>query len=409
MSSAPTPAKLSWDEAVALIEGLLADGRLEQASVEAEAMRARAVQYGRRDAATALTARMLEVLPDDTLDRWSWLVALADDTRDRGDLDGAQRHYEECLALAKRLAERASDHLEHQRTVAVTHDRLGDVHALRGNGEEAHRCYEEGMASVRALAKQHPDAPELRRDLAISYERLGELQTARGKLSQARRHHEDGLAIRRALVEADPEHAEPRRDLATGLGKLGDLYLALRRRTQARRLYEEALVLRHALAEREPERSDLRRDLSISHAKLGDLLLATGDRDGARRCYDAGLAVFRLLVEREPDSPQTLGDLAITCERMAVLEPEAATRWLGEAIDVHRRRMALAPDDASTQRELAVALVQLGQSATAKGDRETGVAAFKEAYGLLRPLRERGALEAQYHGIVDQLARAFGG
>ena len=158
------------------------------------------------------------------------------------------------------------------------------------------------------------------------------------------------------------------------------------------------------LVEREPGRSDLQRDLSISYDRLGDLQRALGNGEQARRYYEDGLAIRATLVEREPDSYQAQGDLAISYERMAAIDPDQAPTWLRDAIAVHRRRVTIDPRNVRTQRELAIVLVQLGQAAGSRGDHQTALECLQEAYALLRPLRDRGALEAQFHGLVDQLA-----
>jgi hypothetical protein len=96
--------------------------------------------------------------------------------------------------------------------------------------------------------------------------------------------------------------------------------------------------------------------------------------------------------------------VARSYERMAAVDEAHAVDWLDKAVAIHRSRMAKDPTHVVTQRELGIALVQLGQAAGA-GNPQRAAEALHEAYELLRALRERGALEAQFHGAVDALAQ----
>jgi tetratricopeptide (TPR) repeat protein len=294
-----------------------------------------------------------------TRERCAWLVGEADAARDRLDTGSARRGYEEAVALARALVERDPDDVDAHRHLSIAGDRLADLDVLLGNAEPAlARC-------------------------------------------------EEAVAVARALLERWPNHAQARRDLSVSLNKLGDLQIALGSRTQARRAFEEALEIRRLLADREPDGAQAQRDLAVSTSKLGDVHAALGEGELARRAYEDALPVFRGLAEQRPDDVDAHGDLALAFERMASVDVEGALEWLGQAVGVHRRRLALEPGNVIVQRELGVSLVQLAEASVTYGEGEGAVAAFREAYALLRPLRDRGALEAQYHGVVDQLVRLF--
>ena len=76
--------------------------------------------------------------------------------------------------------------------------------------------------------------------------------------------------------------------------------------------------------------------------------------------------------------------------------PEALS-LIDHAIELRRAVLAMAPDQAILQRELAIALTQRAQF----GEHPESLA---EAAVLLKGLHDRGALEAQYHQLAERLA-----
>lgn len=327
------------------------------------------------------------------------------DARADGVVEWLERHgeVEDALRIARVWQARARA-LDDRRSLESALGRLGDLQRSLGNAEQARHHYEEGLAIARGLAEREPGRWDLQRDLSLSLHRLGDLHQALGEGEQARRCYEEGLGIGRALVEREPGVSFHQRDLSVSYERLGDLHVALGNAEHARRCYEEGSTIRRMQAEREPGRSELQRDLSVSCERLGDLHAAVGDAEQARRCYEEGLAIRRTLAEREPANIRVQGDLAILYERMATVDTTDAPRWLAQAIALHRQRRAIDPSNAITQRELAVALYQLGRAMTAQGDPQAAVEPLAEAYALLGPLRDRGALEARYLPLVERLA-----
>lgn len=326
-----------------------------------------------------------------------------------GNRDQALAYLEYALAIDRSLLVREPGRSDLQRDLFVSYERLGDLQRTLGSGEQALRYYEDALAIARSLVKQEPGRTDLQEDLATSYERLGDLHSALGNEEQARRHYEDALAIRRTLVEQQPNIADLQRDLSASYDRLGGLHLTRGNGEQARHYFEAALAIDRALAEREPGRADLQRDLSSSLQHLGDVERALGNQEQARRCYEDALAIARALVEREPARSDLQGGLAIAYERMATVEPENASTWLRDAIAIHHRRVTIDPRNVMTQRELAIVLIQLAKASGSQGDHQTATDSLHEAYALLRPLRDSGALEAQYHPLVDELARRISG
>lgn len=335
-------------------------------------------------------------------------MKLGDVQAAQGNIQRAKLHHEDALAIVRMLLEREPNNPELQHESSAFHSRLGSSYAALGNVERARECLEEALAIMRRLADQEPGRTDLERALSISYCELGDLHVWLGSEEQARKCFEASLAITRRLLDREPGRADLERDLSACFNRIGDLHWRTGNGERARRYFEDGLAIVQALLEREPSRSDLRRDLSVWSNRLGSLHMALGNTDSARHFYEVSLAISQALAEQEPSRSDLQGDLALAYEHMAKVVSEEATSWLAKAIDVHRARLSLDPDNAIVQRELAVVLAQLANVSEHRDDAPRAAELRREAFLLLRALDDRGALDARYQSLLAGLAEAQG-
>jgi tetratricopeptide (TPR) repeat protein len=110
--------------------------------------------------------------PDRDLDRALVLRELGELARDSRDLNAAQSHYEEAVALMRT----SEDRLKFAHTIR----HLGDVHAKQQHWPEAERCYVEALDIYRS----HPSPGAL--DLANAIRSYAALKTETGQREEAR-------------------------------------------------------------------------------------------------------------------------------------------------------------------------------------------------------------------------------
>jgi tetratricopeptide (TPR) repeat protein len=261
---------------------------------------------------------------------------------------------------------------------------LGRVQEALTVGGEAEILFQDALRAA-------PDRADLQRDLSISYNNLGDLHARAGNGKLALDYFEKALAIAQALAQREPDRADLQRDLSVSYNQLGDLHAALGNGKLALDHFEKDLAIAQALAQREPDQVDLQRDLFVSYNKLGDLHARAGNGKLALDYFEKALA------QREPDRADLQRGLANSYERMAQMKPGEAARWLGESVAIRRVVLARDPAQAILVRELAIALLQLGQATQ-------NVAAFGEGAVALLTLRRQGRLEAQYWALADELA-----
>ncbi|MBL9101302.1 MAG: CHAT domain-containing protein [Myxococcales bacterium] len=358
--------------------------------------------------------------------RWRLARTLAAVQLRRGDLADARAQLDRARAIAGPLLERepyAPDlRHEHALTCIVTGDLLRivddppapqrwllEAEKILAGLTASSRCRDRHVDRVRALLElaeyhRHTDDPirarahaESAQDLA---DRLGADEPAR-------------LDIQRLRAAA-------RRSLAA---------LALADRSVARRIIAVGEAISELIASRDPHDLDLRHDLvfwkilhaaqdpgpgGIQHLLVGHALAQPlvgrdpGRADFSRRMWAIAIDLARRtrgsdpaaahgylrqaltlaedLAERHPDNDAAEADLARTCTDLAALDPLEARRLLTRAVVIQRARMSAAPGAASRTRDLAAALVELGNIE----DPAAARAVHHEARALLRALgRER--------------------
>jgi len=122
-----------------------------------------------------------------------------------------------------------------------------------------------------------------------------------------------------------------------------------------------------------------------------------GQDENARTAFQKCLDIRERLAQAEPDRADYQGLLAISLARMGTVSDGAdARQWLQRAVQIRRAVLVLAPDDAMLKRELATVLLQYSQAASDTGP-------LVEAATILVELRRSDTLEAEYHGLADQL------
>ena len=106
-------------------------------------------------------------------------------------------------------------------------EQLGDL-ALKVDGDAAiaRQHFEESLALARRILEQFGETPERLRDVSVSLDKLGDLALkVDGDAATARQHFEESLALDRRILEQFGETPERLRDVSLSLNKLGDLAL----------------------------------------------------------------------------------------------------------------------------------------------------------------------------------------
>jgi tetratricopeptide (TPR) repeat protein len=153
---------------------------------------------GLADPKRALEAyeKAIELDPDDLESLfWAGWIQIV-----RGHLNEAQTRLERVLTLAK-----TEDQAYYHYWSLVL---LGDIKKQRGDLAGALKSYNDGLAIAEPLAKSDPGNTLLQRDLSASYEKVGDVQVEQGDLAAALKSYNDALATFDRLAKANPGNAE---------------------------------------------------------------------------------------------------------------------------------------------------------------------------------------------------------
>jgi len=124
--------------------------------------------------------------------------------------------------------------------------------------------------------------------------------------------------------------------------------------------------------------------------------------DTVRKILHTVQATTDQLVETAPDDPQLLRSRGAMFEDFAITyigagDVQDASAAAGQGLDIFRKLAAADEDDAQTQRDLAVSLIELGDAKLMGGDHAGSLAAYQESLDIARKLaaHAQGDSEAQ--------------
>ena len=259
--------------------------------------------------------------------------------REQGNLEVAQKLFEEALALQRTLAD--------QRGVADCLNGLGRVLSTRGLYAAACERYAEALAIFRTLGDQQGQATCLRR--------IGNCHWRQGDNDAARRVIVESLDLCRAIGD---RYAEAR-----CLSDLGLVYIGQRDDDAAQRCWEQSAALYRSLG--------LEKRMAYCLHNLGILHMGRSDYAAAEQCLDESLTVHRAIGARAIEALDLgwLGKL-----RLYRGEYEDARRCLEAALALDQ--------EVGGGEEMPLHLAWLGAVTYELGDLAVAAAHFEEALRL---------------------------
>jgi tetratricopeptide (TPR) repeat protein len=300
------------------------------------------------------------------------LAAVASDT---GDLDAGVLHGKAALEAARQGSEEVADDRERLRTLAIAHNKLGDLLVSAGRRRDARLAFRLSFAIRRRMVQGDSPHPVFRRDLSICHDKLGDLAALNGDLADAERHYRHSLDLRQILVQERPNGPradKARRDLAAVHARLGVLARRSGDGASAARRIRLAVDLLRELDVQDPNRVGVTTDLVSITGVLGDLARERDDMGKALVHQDEALRLAGGLASSDLGSVRRLGPLAAAHERLGDLlwemeDFEEAETHLDAALDVRTRIALIRPDGPRAARALAAVHLRLQRVAEAFG------------------------------------------
>lgn len=278
--------------------------------------------------------------------------------KERGDSDTAEARHEEALRIARSIGDRATE--------GAALGGLGIVASRRADHDSAITLFERAVAIAREVGDRGMEA--------VWIENLGIEDFYRGDYDAALPRHEQALAIAREIGDRVHE--------GIFVGNLGTLASAMGDDDDAIAYVEEALAIARETGDR----------ATIGHwlGNLGPDLLEGGDHDAATAYLEEALAIAQEVGERFLEGAW-LGSLGKVCS--ATGDYAGAQARFAEAL-------AIAREIGDRTREHWW-LGRLGEVARVHGDYDTAVARYEEALVLCREIGERAGEPGLLAGLGD--------
>ena len=183
------------------------------------------------------------------------------------------------MKIRERLVRLDPENGRWQRSLSVSHSKLGDVALASRDFARARDCFTASLGVIERLATSDPANRGWQRDLALGHGRLGEVEVAAGKLAKARVHLTVDLTITKRLAASDPANGQWQRDLAVSHYRLGHLDEACDDVANAILQFERAEVILAKLVTRPNALPELADYLNQVRGEL-ERLRGSGDEEG---------------------------------------------------------------------------------------------------------------------------------
>jgi len=361
----------------------------------------------------AIAQQLAQQLPDDPQSQRDLALSLdklGDVHLAMGDAPSAEGFHQRSLQINRQRVESQQELGLADRDLAVSHNNLGDVKLRQGDVSGARDEYLASLEIAKRVAANEPADVEAMRNLSVSYDRLGAINLELGALQAAREAYLKCLEINQERAHKELENTKVQVDLAVAHHHVGDVNLQLSRAEQALSFYERSLEICEALVESDPDNTEAQRMLSVSHDRCGSALMQLGELEKARDQFKTSLAINQATAEADPSNTVSQRDLSVSHEKLgdvslALGDHQAANDAFQEMFAIANKLAIASPDDAQAQTDLAVAHSKLGDAAAAQSDLTNAQDAYQAALAIYKTLAAEDAANVPAQA---NLAAAYG-
>jgi len=310
---------------------------------------------------------------------------------DLGQLPAAVESYAAAAALAAELRRRRPDDVPRIAGYAQSLNWLGNAYWFQGDLQHALDNFRESSALLERASALRPQDTELAVQLVSARTNSGRVLEAEGDPAAAKLLYEKVLAASVTLAARDPGNARRQIELADAYDSLGKIALEQGQLEQAITAYRDVQRIKASVASADQRNRDAQENLLISDAILGRTLALCGAERAALHYVGEAVRLARALVAYDPAQAPWREDAADYGRVLAELKRRAgsldeANQLAAEALRVLRQLSAADATNASLQRELAAAQVEMARVQLSRGD-VAGDPLLEEASTTLARLR----------------------
>jgi tetratricopeptide (TPR) repeat protein len=340
-------------------------------------------------------------------------------TANLGNTSVALESYGKALELAEPLLQKNPGNLPLRTTVALGHEKMGDVYTYTGDMPKALTHYER-LVTLREALTREPDGSTLANQLELikAYRISATVNIRLQHLNEAKQRLQQAIQLAEKLAEQNPDSSELQSQYAVALNVSSGLLLRENDPRKALEGYRKSLQITEALVKKHPSATGYQRDLMVLHGHMGDILgsptkASLGDTAGAIASYGKAVSIAKAMVAADPKDKRAAGDYAIALMRFGNTLPPSENR---QALQVFRQSTeifeALAESDAKNIRlrlnmaylygRFASRLADAGDAAGARKLAEKGITMGRLVYE--RDPKDSDAARAMLGSFRDAIA-----
>ncbi len=212
------------------------------------------------------------------------------------------------------------------RALAMAHVFLGDAAFQARDLVLAKSHYDADLAISEIALNHHPEQVVCRRDLAVSLDRVGNLHQRQGEVERAIEMYERSQLLRHRLYEEDKLDQNFVRDLFVSHMKLGDAHMLIKHVDLAAAQYESAKRLSQQMIDFDSKNVVARRFQSMVAEVLADVCIARGQLEDALHHAEDSLSASVAIHEIQPTNVQAGNDVLI-CHLKVAKVYQAMQDW----------------------------------------------------------------------------------
>jgi non-specific serine/threonine protein kinase/serine/threonine-protein kinase len=293
----------------------------------------RTVKFVRRNKTGVLATGLVALTLLGAIVATAWQAHIARQERAR-----AERRFNDVRRLANSI-------------IFDVHDAIQD---LPGSTPARRVLVNNALHYLDSLAKEAKGDLSLQSEMAAAYQRLGDVQgnPYRGNLGDtagAALSYAKAAAIREAIVAADPDNKDALFDLAESYRVMGNLQVAMGRISPAMEYARKAVAMSESLAKAHPSDARILDELESAYELVGDIQGGNG-------------------------LSGNLGDVAGALENHR------------KALAIAERVAAAHPDDAHSQRAVAIYNIKVGDDLAKTGNRAAALQNYQKTINIYQAL-----------------------
>jgi non-specific serine/threonine protein kinase/serine/threonine-protein kinase len=316
--------------------------------------------------------------------------------------------------MDKLLANSAED-MDKQLTASAIFERMGQVQADMRGGSKGDAA--QGLVLQRRALEIREKVLAARPDDRVallaagsSHLRIGDLLSLSGQQDESVKSYEAALPLLKKLDGESKDAVPALMRIAAIESKLGDAARRSRDLPAAEKHYEEAQRVRTRVAALDPG-ATAKRNLSVGLLDIAGLFDEQGKHDAAIERIDAAIAVRRELLAAEPEQARTQRDLAVALRQRAsslllagrAADGEAAVREARGLMSSLVEKEKQSPD-ARNVYTLAMCDILLGDVLSDVKKHAEAASAYASAAATLGPITQDSKETAEYRrGLADAL------